>query len=72
MRMIKHIQYSICGKKTDKKDAEWIADLFKRDLVAGNFIPLADICQLRDLSTIKHKSADKKKIGSDIPYRSLH
>lgn len=36
-------------KKTDKKDTKWIADLFKHDLVANNFTPLADICQLRDL-----------------------
>lgn len=31
---------AIRGKKTDKKDAQWIADLYKHDLVAGSFIPL--------------------------------
>ncbi|WP_255421866.1 transposase [Tepidibacillus sp. HK-1] len=30
---------AIRGKKTDKKDAQWIADLFKHDLVAGSFMP---------------------------------
>lgn len=30
---------AIRGKKTDKKDAQWIADLFKHDLVASSFIP---------------------------------
>ena len=25
--------------KTDMKDAKWIADLFKHDLVAGSFMP---------------------------------
>ncbi|GIP61917.1 hypothetical protein J32TS6_04720 [Virgibacillus pantothenticus] len=30
---------AIHGKKTDKKDAKWIADLFKHDLVAGSFMP---------------------------------
>ena len=30
---------AIRGKKTDKKDAKWIADLFKHDLVAGSFMP---------------------------------
>ena len=40
---------AIRGKKTDKKDAKWIADLFKHDLISGSFIPPADIRQLRDL-----------------------
>ena len=40
---------AIKGKKTDKKDAQWIADLFKHDLVRGSFIPPERIRQLRDL-----------------------
>ena len=40
---------AIKGKKTDKKDAKWIADLFKFDLVPGSFIPPPEIRQLRDL-----------------------
>ena len=40
---------AIKGKKTDKKDAQWIADLFKHDLVRGSFIPPEVIRQLRDL-----------------------
>jgi len=40
---------AIKGKKTDKKDAMWIADLFKHDLVRGSFIPPDNIRQLRDL-----------------------
>lgn len=40
---------AIKGKKTDKKDAMWIADLFKHDLVRGSFIPPEAIRQLRDL-----------------------
>ena len=40
---------AIKGKKTDRKDAQWIADLFKHDLVRGSFIPPEDIRQLRDL-----------------------
>nr|WP_325296389.1 transposase [uncultured Oscillibacter sp.] len=39
----------IRGKKTDQKDAKWIADIFKHDLVSGSFIPPADTRQLRDL-----------------------
>ena len=37
---------AIRGKKTDKRDAKWIADIFKHDLVAGSFIPPSDIRQL--------------------------
>nr|WP_325259036.1 IS110 family transposase [uncultured Oscillibacter sp.] len=49
--VLAHPKYvkAIQGKKTDKKDAKWIADIFKHDLVSGSFIPPADIRQLRDL-----------------------
>ena len=49
--VLAHPKYvkAIRGKKTDKRDAKWIADIFKHDLVSGSFIPLADIRQLRDL-----------------------
>lgn len=49
--VLAHPKYvkAIRGKKTDKKDAKWIADIFKHDLVAGSFIPPYDIRQLRDL-----------------------
>jgi len=48
---IAHPKYAkaIKGKKTDKRDAKWIADIFKHDLIVGSFIPPADIRQLRDL-----------------------
>jgi transposase len=49
--VVSHPKYvkSIKGKKTDQKDAEWIADMFKFDLLRGSFIPPNDIRQLRDL-----------------------
>lgn len=49
--VLAHPKYvkGIRGKKTDKKDAKWIADIFKHDLVTSSFIPPADIRQLRDL-----------------------
>ena len=40
---------AIKGKKTDKKDAKWISELFKCDLVRSSYIPPFDIRQLRDL-----------------------
>jgi transposase len=46
---------AVKGKKTDKKDAKWIADLFKHDLVRGSFIPPEDIRQLRDLCRYWYK-----------------
>ncbi len=49
--VLAHPKYvkAIRGKKPDKKDAKWIADIFKHDLVSGSFIPPADIRQIRDL-----------------------
>lgn len=55
--VLAHPKYvkAIRGKKTDTRDATWIADLFKHDLVAGSFIPPADIRQLRDLTRYRVK-----------------
>ncbi len=55
--VLAHPKYvkAIRGKKTDKKDAKWIADIFKHDLVSGSFIPPADIRQLRDLMRYRVK-----------------
>lgn len=55
--VLAHPKYvkSIRGKKTDKKDAKWIADIFKHDLVSGSFIPPTDIRQLRDLVRYRFK-----------------
>jgi transposase len=49
--VLAHPKYvkAIKGKKTDKRDAKWIADIFKHDLLNGSFIPPAEIRQLRDL-----------------------
>jgi transposase len=55
--VLAHPKYvkSIRGKKTDKKDAKWIADIFKHDLVLGSFIPPPHIRQLRDLIRYRFK-----------------
>ena len=55
--VLAHPKYvkAIRGKKTDKRDTKWIADIFKHDLVAGSFIPPADIRQLRDLVRYRWK-----------------
>lgn len=46
---------SIKGKKTDKKDSKWIADLFKCDLVRSSFIPPKEIREIRDLCRYRIK-----------------
>lgn len=55
--IVAHPKYvkAIRGKKTDKRDAKWIADLFKHDLVAASFIPPLAIRQLRDLMRYRFK-----------------
>jgi len=55
--VLAHPKYlkAIRGKKTDKKDAKWIADVFKHDLVSGSFIPPAIVRQLRDLMRYRCK-----------------
>ena len=54
---IVHPKYTkaIKGKKTDKKDSKWIADLFKYDLVRFSFIPPKEIRALRELSRYRIK-----------------
>jgi transposase len=43
-----HIK-AVPGRKTDVKDAEWIADLLRHGLVKGSFIPDRDQRELREL-----------------------
>ena len=52
-----HPKYTkaIKGKKTDKKDSKWIADLFKHDLLKFSFIPPKEIRELRELSRYRVK-----------------
>lgn len=38
------------GRKTDVKDAEWLADLVRHGLVSGSFVPPKPIRELRDLT----------------------
>ena len=45
----KHIK-NVPGRKTDVKDAEWIADLLRHGLLRGSFIPPQAQRDLRDLT----------------------
>jgi len=67
---------AIRGKKTDKKDAKWIADLFKHDLVAGSFMPPLLIRQLRDLMRYRlkltnFKSSEKNRIQNCLTVSNI-
>jgi transposase len=55
--LLTHPKYvkAIKGKKTDKKDSKWIADLFKFDLVRSSFIPPKDIRALREIGRYRYK-----------------
>ena len=41
---------NIPGRKSDVKDATWIADLFALRLIRSSFVPPAPIQELRDLT----------------------
>jgi transposase len=47
-----HIK-NVPGKKTDMKDAEWIADLLRHGLVRGSFVPNRDQRELRELLRLR-------------------
>jgi transposase len=55
--VLTHPKYvrAIKGKKTDKKDSKWIANLFKYDLLRTSFIPPKDIRALRELARYRFK-----------------
>ena len=46
------------GRKTDVKDAEWIADLLCHGLLRPSFVPPSPIRELRDLTRYRRKLVD--------------
>ena len=60
---------AIKGKKTDKRDAKRIAELFKCDLVRSSFIPPPEIRELRDLcryhAKLTHMTTSEKNRGQN-------
>lgn len=46
---------NVPGRKTDVKDAEWIADLVRHGLVRASFVPPPEVRALRDL--VRHRKA---------------
>ena len=55
------------GRKTDVKDAQWIAELLRCGLIEGSFVPDVEIRELRELTRYRRKiiqqaSAEKNRI----------
>jgi len=67
---------AIRGKKTDKKDSIWIADLHKHGLVSGSFIPSADIREIRSLLRYRSKlvsfiSSEKNRVQNSLTVSNI-
>jgi len=54
-----HIK-AIPGRKTDVKDAEWVADLLRHGLLRGSFIPSASQRELRELSRYRRTLVEER------------
>ncbi len=71
--ILTHPKYvkAIKGKKTDKRDAKWIANLFRFDIVKASFIPPPDIRAMRKLARYHLKltcmrSAEKNRFQNSM------
>jgi transposase len=67
---------AIKGRKTDKKDSKWIADLYKFDLVRPSFIPPRDFRQLREMARYRYKlvcmrSSEKNRIQNGMTVSNI-
>jgi transposase len=54
-----HIK-KVPGRKTDVKDAEWIADLLCHGLLRSSFVPLKPIRELRDVTRYRRKLVESQ------------
>jgi transposase len=54
-----HIK-AVPGRKTDVRDAEWIADLFQHGLLRGSYIPSAPQRELRELTRYRTNLVEER------------
>ena len=54
------------GRKTDVKDAQWIATVLQKDLIRGSYVPDPDIQELR---LIERRQAELRKKGVRVLQR---
>lgn len=76
----RHIK-TVPGRKTDVKDAEWIADLLKHGLLKASFVPKRDMRELREItryraSIIEERSREYNRLdkvlqGANIKLTSV-
>jgi len=52
--------HNVPGRKTDVKDAEWIADLLLHGLLKPSFVPPKPIRELRDLTRYRRKLVESR------------
>ncbi|GLB58518.1 IS110 family transposase [Cytobacillus sp. NCCP-133] len=62
----RHVK-NVPGRKTDVKDAEWLAQLLRCGLIESTFVPPEDIRDLRDLTRyrkklIHHRTSERNHI----------
>jgi transposase len=67
---------NIPGKKTDKRDSIWLADLHKHGLVLGSYIPCKAIRELRDFFRYKSKlthfaSSEKNRVQNSLTVSNI-
>ncbi len=55
----RHIR-NVPGRKTDVKDAEWIADLVRHGLIAKSFVPPKPLRELRELLRYRRKLVESQ------------
>ena len=55
----RHIR-NVPGRKTDVKDAEWIADLVRHGLIAKSFVPPKPLRELRELLRYRRKLTESQ------------
>lgn len=67
---------AINGKKTDKKDSKWIAELHKHGLVPNSYIPCKKIRELRDLcryytKLTNNSSSEKNRMQNSLTVSNI-
>ena len=67
---------AIKGQKTDDKDATWIADLFKFDIVPSSYIPDKSIRKLRELfryrfQLVGNRSSEKNRLQNSLTVSNI-
>jgi transposase len=55
-----HHSKNLPGRKTDVKDAEWLAQLLECGLLRGSFVPPKAVAQLRDLTRYRTKLTQER------------